>query len=421
MRAKFNLVLLATCMLGMAASAWYLRENLQQEMWQGLHRDAEATMEAAIAVRRYTSQQIKPLLDADPAFAFRKQAVPAFAAREVMALFHEHYPGQSYREAALNPMNPKNKALGWEVELIQRYQSEHLKGAVTELVHTPDSSRFNLARPIRITDKACLYCHASPDKAPEAMVSLYGRKNGFGWRMGDIVGAQIVSVPAQIPMQRMEDTFTRYLWLLAGIFSLLFVVLNLLLSALVLKPLNRANALLTQEAGQDALTGAISRRAFLRNLDTAIAQATAEERPLCLVMIDLDHFKAINDQFGHNTGDRVLHHLVYILQQMIKQRDCLGRLGGEEFGLLLPETAEGGARVLAEQLRIAVMLGGFDPVPRVTASFGLAEWRPGETASEFMHRADISLYHAKRNGRNCLYVWGEDDHMPDLTDAVGHS
>src|SRR5437773_2202999 len=125
-------------------------------------------------------------------------------------------------------------------------------------------------------------------------------------RLGETVGAQIVSVPFEVQTRRANAAFKDFLIALAGAFALLFVALNVLLSRMVLGPLNLANAALDRLADTDALTGAHNRRSFDRRLQEAISAARRGKRPLSLIALDIDHFKQINDRFGHETGDDVL-------------------------------------------------------------------------------------------------------------------
>ena len=163
-------------------------------------------------------------------------------------------------------------------------------------------------------------------------------------------------------------------------------------------------------ATTDALTGLLNRRAFLDRLGSDIARSLRYGRPLTLAMVDLDHFKRINDRFGHGVGDEVLVAFAGVCRTALRDADVVGRLGGEEFAVLLPETAIRRAASTAERLREAVEAlripadGG--PVAP-TASIGLAMLGPGDDASRLMARADHALYAAKEQGRNRVVSAGE--------------
>lgn len=161
------------------------------------------------------------------------------------------------------------------------------------------------------------------------------------------------------------------------------------------------------QAETDALTGAANRRAFTRALDREIAEAGRLSVPLSVVMVDLDHFKQINDTHGHASGDRVLVRTVTALKAELEGSQMLGRLGGEEFAVLLPRAAEDEARETAERLRRAaehlVVENEQGRAIPVTASFGLTVLGPDEslaTGPDLLARADASLYRAKKRGRN---------------------
>lgn len=150
----------------------------------------------------------------------------------------------------------------------------------------------------------------------------------------------------------------------------------------------------------DSLTGVFNRRYFQERLDLAIAQAGRREIGLALLMFDIDHFKQINDQFGHATGDRVLQVCCQRLGARLRHSDLLCRLGGEEFAVLCSQTNLAQAATLAEVLRALLAGEPIGDAGRVTASFGVAEWRAGETADDLLSRADAALYTAKRAGRD---------------------
>ena len=166
-------------------------------------------------------------------------------------------------------------------------------------------------------------------------------------------------------------------------------------------------------ATTDALTGLFNRHYFLQQANHEIARARRNhETPLALIMLDLDLFKDVNDTWGHLQGDRVLQALARVLVDTARKTDIAGRLGGEEFSLLLPETDADHARVLAERLRlrIAESLSTVDGIPiRLTASLGVTILHPkDERPEDLLARADKALYRAKHEGRNCVrYQNGE--------------
>jgi diguanylate cyclase len=163
-----------------------------------------------------------------------------------------------------------------------------------------------------------------------------------------------------------------------------------------------------EETFLDDLTKLRNRRWFDANLSKEIETAKTKGLPLCLALLDIDHFKSINDRFGHTSGDIILTWFGQVLRANVKGRDTPARYGGEEFALVLPHTKLEGAKHLTEQIRKELerrpwvhRLTG-RPIGIVTASFGVAQLRDGETADVLIERADANLYAAKHSGRNCV-------------------
>lgn len=154
----------------------------------------------------------------------------------------------------------------------------------------------------------------------------------------------------------------------------------------------------------DLLTGVLSRRALFEALDAEVARARRYNMALSCLMIDLDRFKVFNDTYGHQFGDKILQHIVQVISAHCRTNDSLGRYGGEEFLILLPETRIGSATTFAERVRSEVAKTSLDHVKeRVTVSIGVAEWRDGDnSASRLISRADQALFEAKATGRNCI-------------------
>lgn len=146
---------------------------------------------------------------------------------------------------------------------------------------------------------------------------------------------------------------------------------------------------------EDPLTGLSNRRFILTQLGGMVSGARRHDRPLTIAVVDVDHFKAVNDRHGHAEGDRVLAAVAHALREHLRAEDQLGRLGGEEFLALLPETDARAAHKAAEKMRANVAAAG------VTVSIGWAAWA-GESADELLGRADDALYAAKERGRDCV-------------------
>jgi diguanylate cyclase (GGDEF)-like protein len=154
---------------------------------------------------------------------------------------------------------------------------------------------------------------------------------------------------------------------------------------------------LSKMAETDELTGLPNRRAWDETMKRAVGYASRTHRPLCVAVVDLDHFKAFNDEHGHQAGDRLLKTAAAAWRTALRQTDTLARYGGEEFAVALPSCVASEAEVVLDRLRTLTPEGQ-------TCSIGLAEWDPGESASELVARADEALYEAKRSGRDALVV-----------------
>lgn len=166
-----------------------------------------------------------------------------------------------------------------------------------------------------------------------------------------------------------------------------------------------------REALIDPLTGIYNRRGFEIQTQTILADGESDNRKISLLMIDIDHFKNINDSYGHLFGDRVLCAVANTLKSKIKGQDALARLGGEEFAVLLPETSVQGARTVAEQIRASIEKGRIrrsnakDEMGAVTVSIGIADYRNELSVEEWLDRADKALYASKQGGRNRVTVY----------------
>jgi protein-histidine pros-kinase len=242
LRLKFNIVLALVFAAGMAVSAWVSHELLQRTAKHVVLSNAGLRMVAALAVRGYTVAQVKPLIEYQLAEKFLPQSVPAYAASETFNTLRKKYPDFTYKEALLNPTNPRNKAVEWENDIVNSFRSTGASAEVTGERDTPVGRMLYMARPIQIKDAACLACHSVPSAAPASMVKLYGDSNGFGWKHQEIVGAQVVSVPMTLPIKNANQAFMTFMGSLAAIFVVTFIVLNIMLSVMIVRPIRRMSA-----------------------------------------------------------------------------------------------------------------------------------------------------------------------------------
>jgi len=239
LRLKFNLVLLLVFLVGLAVAGWISRDLLIRNAREEVARNAGLMMETALAVRGYTINQVRPHLDLQLMRAFLPQSVPAFAASETMTELRKKYPDYFYKEATLNPTNPRNRAGDWETDIVQEFRNRPGLKELGGERDTPTGRALYMARPIQVGNPACLGCHSTPEAAPATMVKLYGPANGFGWKLNEIVGAQIVSVPMTLPLQNAQRAFYTFMGSLLAVFALVFVALNVMLSWMIVRPVAR--------------------------------------------------------------------------------------------------------------------------------------------------------------------------------------
>jgi len=283
LRLKFNLVLLAVFGVGLLVSGYLSYTLLERNARDEVTRNAGLMMETALAIRGYTIEQVRPHLELQLRRVFLPQSVPAYAATETLNALRQNYPDYGYKEATINPTNPRNRAGDWENDVIRIFRD---RPDTTELVgerDTPTGRALYIARPIQIKNPACLVCHSVPEAAPATMLKLYGTANGFGWKPDEIVGAQIVSVPMALPVRNARSAFFTFMGSLTAVFALAFVALNVMLTRIIVQPVARMSAAADQvsvgnfevpefgEAGKDEI--AQLGRAFnrmRRSLQTAM-------------------------------------------------------------------------------------------------------------------------------------------------------
>ena len=243
---KFNLVLLGIFVLGFAIAGYVSYGVLQANAREEIVQNARLMMEAALASRTYTSTQVKPLLETQLKYEFLPQTVPAYAATEVFNEMRKRHPDYGYKEATLNPTNPRDRASDWEADIVNVFrQSASNKELIGER-DTPTGRTLYLARPIDVSSASCLVCHSTVEVAPKTMIDLYGSANGFGWKFQEVIGAQVVSVPMSVPIARADETFRAFMISLALVFFATFVLLNVMLHMMVIRRVTRLASIADQ-------------------------------------------------------------------------------------------------------------------------------------------------------------------------------
>ena len=240
---KFNLLFLLVMVLGLAVSGWISRGLLQENAQQEVLNQARLLMEKALAVRGYTATQITKLLATQMKYEFLPQSVPSYSAVEVLTALQTKYPDFAYKEATLNPTNPRDRAVDWEVDVVNQFRGN---AALTESIGqrvTATGPALFIARPLRITNPTCLQCHSSVEAAPKTMIDRYGPNNGFGWQLNEVIGAQIISVPMALPLQRAEHSFQVFMVSQVAVFVAVGIALNLMVWLVIVRPVTRLSSL----------------------------------------------------------------------------------------------------------------------------------------------------------------------------------
>jgi protein-histidine pros-kinase len=241
--AKFNAVLGSVFLLGLLVAGYVSNHVLQGNARDEVINHAGMMMEAALAIRGYTISEIKPLLSTQLEKKFLPQTVPSYAATENFHALQEKNPEYMYKEATLNPTNPRDKATDWESDIIMQFRNDPELEQIVAERETPTGRSLYLARPIQITNEECLTCHSTVDEAPATMIKLYGTANGFGWQQDEIIGSQIVGVPLSLPVAKANQAFLTFMTSLIVIFVTLFVLINLMLRRMILDPVNTMAAI----------------------------------------------------------------------------------------------------------------------------------------------------------------------------------
>jgi HAMP domain-containing protein len=237
--SKFNAVIMVVFVLGLGVTAWITWTILQANARTEIVARAGLMMEAALSTRSYTIKEIAPLLRPHMQDTFHPQTVPAYAATQAFEFLRAKHGEYSYKEATLNPTNPRDRATDWESDIISAFRNNE---SLTEVVgerQTPTGPSLYLARPIRITNPNCLVCHSTPDAAPKPMLASYGTANGFGWQLNEVVGAQVVSVPMDVPIAQAQRAFITFIATLVGVFLAIIIALNVMLRRIVIDPVTR--------------------------------------------------------------------------------------------------------------------------------------------------------------------------------------
>jgi len=233
---RVNLVFLALAVCLGAFASYGCRAILQANAQRELLGESGMLLDGAVATRSYTANEIEPLLREQLKTDFLPQSIPFYAATQNFLKLHEKFPQYAYKEATLNPTNPRDRAADWEADIIQRFRGDADVHEISGVRDTPMGPSFYLARPIRV-EPECLACHSRPANAPATLLARYGSDNGFGWQPKEIVGAQVVSVPYARAADNVDRSLGGFMLIIGASLLTFWLAANVLLHMLVLRPL----------------------------------------------------------------------------------------------------------------------------------------------------------------------------------------
>jgi HAMP domain-containing protein len=240
---KLNLILLVIFFIIVVVNGFILSQILQNNAEREIASKASLLIETMGAVRDYTSAQINPQLAhrLETEEQFLPQTVPGYSAREVFENLRkrENYSDFFYKEATLNPTNLRDKSDAFESNIVNRFRSQADLKELSGFRSFPGGDIFYVARPIGVTNQSCLRCHSTPEAAPKSQLTTYGSEGGFGWKLNEIVGAKIVSVPASKILTDALRLQEFVMGILAAGCLIAIVFLNAFLRFSIVRPLVR--------------------------------------------------------------------------------------------------------------------------------------------------------------------------------------
>lgn len=235
---RINIALAAVFVVAAIIVGYVCRDILETNARREVFAQAGLMMDSALGIRDYTANEIVPLLSERIQSEFPPQSIPFYAATQNFVRLRERHPEYMYKEATLNPTNPRDRAADWEGDIIQKFRNDpHTQEVVGER-DTPMGKSLYLARPIR-NEAGCALCHSTPSVAPRSLLARYGSDNGFGWQNSEIVGAQVVSVPFASAIANADRAFRAFMISLIAVFAAVFLVVNGVLYLLVLRPVRQ--------------------------------------------------------------------------------------------------------------------------------------------------------------------------------------
>jgi len=253
--SKFTLILMLVFIGGIFISGAALSKALEHRAEKEVTSQALLLIQAMNSVRNYTSEHVNPLLasrlETEPTFI--PETVPAFSATEVFENFrkNETYKNFFYKEATLNPTNLRDKADKFETKLVEQFRNQPETTEITGFRTVPGGEVFYIARPLAIKKESCLRCHSTPENAPKSQLATYGAEWGFGWKLNEIVAAQMISVPSDEVFASARQSLSLVMGILVGIFAIVVLCLNFFLKRAVIQPIKKISRVAQQVSTGD--------------------------------------------------------------------------------------------------------------------------------------------------------------------------
>jgi methyl-accepting chemotaxis protein len=255
--SQFTLLLSLIFVCGILMGSWAVSKALEEKAIGEMSYRGQMAMEMINAVQSYTSKDISPLLAeiGNPETRFIPETIPNLGAKRVLNRLKEDwkYKDFIYKDATLNPTNLDDKADLFEAKLIQKFERDRTLKTLSDFRSQAGNKLFYSAQPLVVTDSSCLKCHTSPSIAPKSHVEKYGTKNGYGWKLNQVIGTQIIYIPASEIFKDSRKTLFLFISIFTIIFALVIFAINYLLRWRVLQPL-KPMAQLAEFISQDTAT-----------------------------------------------------------------------------------------------------------------------------------------------------------------------
>ncbi len=236
-----TLLLLLVFLGGIVLTAIALNIILLTNAEKHITSEATGILRTITSVREYNSAQVMPELSERFETEYLPQTIPTYAVREVFETLRQDqdYANYFYKDATLNPTNPKDQANDFETDIVQRFRQEKDLQQLTGYLDTLNGKKYFIARPFAVTKTSCLKCHSTPEVAPKSIIEYYGATNGFGWKLNQIVAAQMIYVPASQVFQEARQSWITVMGIVLAVFTGAIFLVNRWLKRYVVQPLNR--------------------------------------------------------------------------------------------------------------------------------------------------------------------------------------